>query len=479
MKCIKFIKPATLLLIALAMAVLAACGNTSSGPEPSGQDNTAAEHTPTPAPPASPAPTPAPTPTPPPELDIPDYITIWGTQFSTELTALSLMRWDLRDYDITPLRYMINLTSLDLNHTAVSDLSPIAGLINLTELRLLDNTITDLTPLAGLTNLTALQISLRDFDNTDITPLKNLTGLTYFHLSLGGNMTEDISRLAYLPNLTRLDLWHNQISDISPLEGLTNLTHLDLAGGDNPVSDISPLANLTKLNTFSIRYRPGVDMALLYNIPPRVAPPVADTAPGNPHPFAQALTGFFTNLTTPGEWWMQHNSYHAVLVDVDGQGTPGVVASRWAFDGDRNHPFSFSNFIHIHPSFSQKLIFVYDGQLHEVYGHWGVTPAGRVVALAFDGACDIAMTTYTLLDITDGHVVGTKALIVWDMSWGDNYYSVNYHVNEHLVEDFNHRQSLTRAEFEELMDMYGLHGTSVHLWELPNDTYNILSMPAG
>ena len=126
------------------------------------------------------------------ELDIPDYITIRGRQFSTELAELSLMRWmDLEVYEIEPLRYMKNLTSLDLNYTAISDLSPLAGLTNLTELRLIGNE----------------------------------------------------------------------------------------------------------------------------------------------------------------------------LVDVDGRGTPGVVASRWAFDGNRRYPFAFPSFISISPHFTQRLFFMYDNQL--------------------------------------------------------------------------------------------------------------------
>jgi len=127
-------------------------------------------------------PTPEPT-LPPDELNIPDYITIQGRHFGTELTELNLMRWGLEDYEIQPLRYMINLTSSDLNHNSISDLSPLAGLTNLTVLRLLDNTSTDLTPLAGLANLTSLEISLRDFHNTDLVPLVGLTGLTNFRLS--------------------------------------------------------------------------------------------------------------------------------------------------------------------------------------------------------------------------------------------------------------------------------------------------------
>jgi len=452
MKCKQHIKFAMLLSIFIAMAVVfVACG---------------IESTTTPTPSAPPA-----------ELDIPDYITIRGRQFSTELTELNLMRWHLEDYEIKPLKYMINLTSLDLNHNPISDLSPLAGLKNLTELRLLDNASTDLTPLAGLANLTTLELSLKNFHDTDLAPLIGLTGLTSFRLSLGGNQVDDISRLADLTNLTRLDLWHNQISDLTPLAGLTNLKSLDLSF--NPVDDITPLVNLTSLNTLLMHSSPDIDLSLLYNIPPHVLPPEAPNAPANPHPFADALASFFVNLTTAGEWGMPYNSYHAMLVDADGQGTPGVVASRWTFDGDRHYPFAFSNFISIHPSFEQRLFFIYDNKLHEVDGQWGVTPSGRLVALSFIGACDILVTEYMLLDVNDGNLVGVKSISITEQTWGDNYYSVNYHINEFLISDFEQRQSLTRAEFDEMMDMYGLYDTSINLWELPDDTYRVLIMPSG
>jgi len=373
---------------------------------------------------------------------------------------------------------MINLTSLNLNHNPISDLSPLAGLTNLTELRLLDNTATDLTPLGGLTNLTSLELSLRYFPDTDLTPLIGLTGLTSFRLSLGGNQVDDISSLAGLTNLTRLDLWHNQISDLTPLANLTNLTNLDLTF--NPIDDITPLANLTNLNTLFLHDSPGIDLTLLYSIPPHVLSPIAPPSLTVPHPFIGALAGFFVNLTTPGWYWDMPYSYHAVLVDVDGQGTPGVVASRWAFDGDRSNPLSSGwGSIFIHPNFTQTLFFIYDNQLHEVYGRqWGVTPSGRLVAISIDGASDITITDYMLLDVNDGRLVGVKSISISEHTWSDNHYSVNYHINEFLTRDFEQSQSLTPAEFDELMNSYGLYGTNINLWELPNDTYRILGMQA-
>ena len=109
---------------------------------------------------------------------------------------------------------------------------------------------------------------------------------------------------------------------------------------------------------------------------------------------------------------------------------------------------------------------------------WGVTPSGRLVALDFIGACDILMTEYILLDVDDGRLVGIKSISITEMTWDDNHYTVNYHINEFLARDFEQSQNLTRAEFDYLMDRYGLYGTSIDLWELPDDTYRILAMLA-
>ena len=422
--------------------------------------------------------------------EIPGYITIRDRQFSTELTELSLMRWFLEDDEIGPLKYMVNLTSLNLNHNQIADLSPLAGLTSLTELRLLDNESSDLTPLAGLTNLTNLELSLRYFHDTDLTPLMGLTNLTSFRLSLGGIQTDDISALADLTNLTSLDLWHNQISDLTPLAGLTNLRSLDMSFNQisdisplsglinlralrlasNQISDISVLSALSNLNEISLSGNPIADLTLLDGIPPRVMPPALSAA--NPHLFADALAGFFVNLTT-APYFSSHMpySYHAVLVDVDGSGTSGMVASKWFVD-ERHH----SLFIDISPRFAQRLFFIYDDQLHEVDGSWGVTPSGRLVAMNFIGACDILMTEYILLDVAQGRLIGVKSISITELTWGDNYYSTNYHINEFLVSDFESRQPLTHEQFDEMMAEYGLHNTAFNLWELPNNTYKILSM---
>lgn len=57
--------------------------------------------------------------------------------------------------DITPLKYFVNLTSLEFNANRISDLSPLQGLTKLKSLNVAFNQVKDITPLAGLTQLGA------------------------------------------------------------------------------------------------------------------------------------------------------------------------------------------------------------------------------------------------------------------------------------------------------------------------------------
>jgi len=221
-----------------------------------------------------------------PILNIPDYITIRGEQFSTDLTELFL-DGALTNEDLVPLRYMTNLESLWLGGAAGSsgeftDLSPIAGLTNLRDLSLDSIYLSDLSPLAGLTNLTMIQAwgsqiadltPLAGLDNldllaimgnhiTDLSPISELASLTVLDLSFG--QITDITPLAGLTNLRRLNLERNQITDISPLASLANAGRSELEDlnlRENQISDISPLAYLVSLRDLWIPGNPITDLS--------------------------------------------------------------------------------------------------------------------------------------------------------------------------------------------------------------------------
>ncbi|MEG4329952.1 leucine-rich repeat domain-containing protein [Microcoleus sp. herbarium5] len=181
-------------------------------------------------------------------------------QILSSMTELDLSRHGKYDYkitDISPLRELANLTTLELTYNQITDISALRELANLTTLELTYNQITDISALRELANLTTLKLGRNQI--TDISALRELTNLT--KLDLGSNQITDISPLRELTNLTTLDLWGNQITDISPLRELTNLTTLNL--GSNQITDISALRKLTNLTTLDLNYNQITDISAL------------------------------------------------------------------------------------------------------------------------------------------------------------------------------------------------------------------------
>jgi Leucine-rich repeat (LRR) protein len=179
--------------------------------------------------------------------DLPATIMIKGTEYSTDLTSLTLSNMDLTDDDIKELKYMVNLTELQIYQNNITDLSPLKGLTSLKNLSLFKNQISDLTPIAGLANLESLY--LRANNITDISPLDGLTNLTA--LDLSENNIEDITPLAELRNLTMLRLNDNNISSITALGGMSAMERLHLQ--NNNISDITPVMEMVDLDELYIQ----------------------------------------------------------------------------------------------------------------------------------------------------------------------------------------------------------------------------------
>jgi hypothetical protein len=166
------------------------------------------------------------------------------------LTALDL-GGNLKVSDLSPLKDLKNLTTLDIHDTLVSDLSPLKDLKNLTRLDLSYTVVSDLSPLKDLKNLTRLDLSY-DHRVSDLSPLKDLKNLTTLNLIANGGGVSDLSPLKDLENLTTLNLsFNHRISDLSPLKDLKNLTTLNLYDATG-VSDLSPLKDLENLTTLNV-----------------------------------------------------------------------------------------------------------------------------------------------------------------------------------------------------------------------------------
>ncbi len=102
------------------------------------------------------------------ELNIPAGTTVTQANL-LELTSLDLSGSDVSD--LTFLQSATNLKELDLSDTQVSDISALSSLTNLEELDLSGTPVEDITPLSDLTNLKVLDLS--DTEVSDISALSS------------------------------------------------------------------------------------------------------------------------------------------------------------------------------------------------------------------------------------------------------------------------------------------------------------------
>jgi hypothetical protein len=189
-------------------------------------------------------------------------LTIDGTQVSdlAPLAGLhSLRRLSVNDSQVSnlsPLSGLRLLRNLDVMKSQVSDVGPLAGLSELGTLDLSSNRIADLRPLSELTslrNLTLVDNQITDdILRTSFAPSgwSNLSGFT--RLDLGNNRITDLQPLARLANLQALDVAYNQITDASPLASLANLSMLDLA--NNQMDSLKSIVNLVNLSSLGLTY---------------------------------------------------------------------------------------------------------------------------------------------------------------------------------------------------------------------------------
>lgn len=201
-------------------------------------------------------------------------ITIAGQTYSTDERRLELENMGLTDTDIQDLRYMVNLTYLNLaGNYDITDISAVANMPYLENLHLRETSVQDLTPLSGLGELRQLQFGGAAWDTAvDLTPLKTLTSLDYLSLPAGmaptdlsplGELTSltgisfdggnssngwitDLSWLSKLDKIDQLSLPVGELTSLKGLEGATALTQLNMYG-PMYITDLSPLESLPNL----------------------------------------------------------------------------------------------------------------------------------------------------------------------------------------------------------------------------------------
>ena len=138
-----------------------------------------------------------------------------GIECFTELTDLNLGVGGAPSdvTDLGPLRYLRNLTTLDLDDNPLDDLTPLASLPNLQQL-ILDSTPADLDlgPLANCPSLTDL--SLIDDTLDDLIPLGAIATLS--RLQLNSTILNQPATLSALKNVKELHVYNASITDATP-----------------------------------------------------------------------------------------------------------------------------------------------------------------------------------------------------------------------------------------------------------------------
>jgi Leucine-rich repeat (LRR) protein len=159
----------------------------------------------------------------------------------TKLQSLNLSRAPI--IDLAPLCGLTGLENLDLSGTEVTDLAALESLTALQSLRVASTPVNDLSPIRALTALQLLDLAFTRV--TDFSGLQSLPALR--SLYLGGDKITDLSALRGMKDLESLYLACDRVTDLSPVRNLIALQTLHVSGSN--ITDISPLRNLTALQT--------------------------------------------------------------------------------------------------------------------------------------------------------------------------------------------------------------------------------------
>ena len=211
------------------------------------------------------------------EYNIPDTVTIGGTEINTDSDYIELAEMNITDIgdlsycylvnslfingnsisDLTAIGDCISLKTLDANTNQISDISALSHLNQLEDVNVSGNQIADLSPLSKLKNLERLSAGQNRI--SDLTPLADCSSLRQIIIS--ENSVSDLLPIAGLENLTTLEAAKNQISDVSALGTLTNISTLNLSG--NNITNIKPLKSLSSLTMLDLSGNPISDVSAL------------------------------------------------------------------------------------------------------------------------------------------------------------------------------------------------------------------------
>lgn len=196
-------------------------------------------------------------------------LVLWGCSSLVDVNVVQELR-ELRNLDlefcslikdIKALKYLNNISFLNLNFVRVDDLSPIKDLTSL-EIFSMDygknaSAIISEENMAYLEGLTKMKfLGLRNRGIKTLHYFRNMKGMA--EMELESNMIQELSPLADMAKLQVLSLANNpSLTDLSPLSGKEKLKKLIISGTKNlnmQMEDISVVKTLPGLETFEAEW---------------------------------------------------------------------------------------------------------------------------------------------------------------------------------------------------------------------------------
>lgn len=174
--------------------------------------------------------------------DIADIkVRIGDDMYSVKTTELDLQNRELTNAQISNLRHMKSLKSLNLADNYLTDLSCLDGLSELEYLKFSNNNVSDISFMQSMKNLK--HFSANNNSISDISVLSDMTGLEY--VFLGDNYITDISPLKNSRGLLYVSFDEAQLDNIDVLEGMDKLIMAGFSGCN--LTSIEPLRGCTSL----------------------------------------------------------------------------------------------------------------------------------------------------------------------------------------------------------------------------------------
>jgi len=176
-------------------------------------------------------------------------LSISGTPIGdlTGIECMTALNWvtmsEVGLTDLTPFAALPRLSTLQLDCNSITDVAPVASLINLTRFAVgkgssceVPGQVTDITPLRDLVALTTLDLSGHDIDS--LAALERLEHLQWLILPSNANLAS-LAGLEHADYLEYFVATDTQVSDVSVFAGHPTIETLWLSGSQ--VSDLGPL----------------------------------------------------------------------------------------------------------------------------------------------------------------------------------------------------------------------------------------------